>query len=340
MSIVVNAYTGGRDLPSARFRIRQYVEPLRRCGLELREHWLPWGNRRPRYASWVPFWYAASIANRALGSVDSYRGDVTLISRQFVPLCFPIESLTKRPRVLDVDDAIWLNRGGGRVSRISQRCEAVICGNEFLAEYFRRWNDNVYVLPTGVDTGRIRPNRSPGSGERTIIGWIGSAENLAYVSAIEPALCAVLGARREAEFLVVSNARPQLPSLPKTQLRFVPWSRAAEVEALAEMSIGIMPLADSEWTRGKCGFKMLTYMAAAVPVVVSPVGMNQEILARGHCGLPATTQKEWTAAILDLASSLSTRAEMGKCGRSIIEKEFSVEQLVPRLASILKQVAG
>src|SRR5438270_3696681 len=141
--IKVAAFTGGWAVPSARFRVRQLVPALRESGVDVREWPAPLGAYPPPSRSWRPAWTVATLGARLPGIAWSYRADVTLLQREMLSTFVTLEPLTRRPRVLDVDDAIFLSRGGKFAERLARRCESVICGNDYLADRFRAWNDRV-----------------------------------------------------------------------------------------------------------------------------------------------------------------------------------------------------
>ena len=178
--IRVSAYTGGIRVPSARLRVRQYIPALACDGVEIREHTLWMGKMMPK--NWVlrPIWAALTLAQRSFTIPYSYAADVTLISRHVMPAFIPYDRFLKRPRVLDVDDAIWLNRGGHRAAELAQICDAVICGNSFLANYFSKWNKRVSVIPTAINTSAMRPVLRD-SDSPPIIGWTGTSDNFKYL---------------------------------------------------------------------------------------------------------------------------------------------------------------
>jgi hypothetical protein len=138
--ISVAAFTAGRNVPGSRFRVRQYIDALKQYSVELSEFYPRAGGYPPQQKWTRPFWAAASLAGRFPGIVRSYRYDVTLLQREMLSTFLTLEPLTKRPRVLDVDDAIWLNRDSSFARKLAQISDSVICGNSFLAEYFRQWN--------------------------------------------------------------------------------------------------------------------------------------------------------------------------------------------------------
>ncbi|MBY0279290.1 glycosyltransferase [Candidatus Binatia bacterium] len=339
------AFTGGIHVPSARFRVRQFVAPLRAEGVDVVE--LPsragayppsTGRRLVTWAAWNLAARLSDVAGRA-----ARRADVTLLQREFLSTKVTLEPMTRRPRVLDVDDAIWFWGGDAFARRLAGLCERVICGNAFLAEQFASWHGCVEVLPTAVDTDRFVPagacDRAPSDERPQVLGWSGTRSTLPCLYAIERPLADVLRRYPRAILRVVCDHPPELPLLGE-RVAFVRWSPEAEVRAIQDMTIGLMPLEDSVVTRGKCSLKMLLYMACGVPVVVSPVGANRDVLACGDSGLAATTPDDWVDAIDSLLRDPDSADRCGARGRAIVEERFSVRALAPRLASLLREVAG
>ena len=335
----VVAFTGGTDVPSARFRVRQFVPALHALGVRVTE----WPARRGTYppaGRWRrPAWAVRTLASRLRDLARVPRGGVTLLQRELVSTLVTLEPLTPRPRVLDVDDAIWIWGGEAFARRLAGLCDRVVCGNAFLAEQFGRWHPRVEVLPTAVDTARFAPGAAADAARAPIVGWSGSASTLPHLHAIERPLAEVLRRHPDARLRVVCDRPPRLPALAD-RVEFVRWSPDAEVRAIREMSIGLMPLDDTVAARGKCSLKMLLYMACGVPVVVSPVGTNAEVLARGAVGRGARTDDDWVDAVDELLRDSGRRRALGECGREIVEREFSVRALAPRLAAILRDAAG
>jgi glycosyltransferase involved in cell wall biosynthesis len=340
----VTAFTQGREVPASRFRIRQHIAALASAGVTLTEH-RGLGAYPPTQAWRRPIWFGAALAARVPGVVASYGADVTLFQRELLSTITSFEGLTRAPRVLDVDDAIWLNRGGAAARRLAAMCDLVICGNAYIADYFSREGRPTTLLPTAVDTDQYHPDPladsaiSPNETSPAVIGWIGTSSNFPYLEVIGPALAEVLKARPRTSLLVVSDRSPRLPSLPPERWRFVAWSAEREVADIQSMAIGMMPLDDTPWARGKCSFKMLTYMACGVPVVVSPVGMNVDVLAEGRVGLQATTTREWVDALTSLVDDPGARRAFGREGRRVAESRFSARVIAPRLAALLKGAA-
>ena len=339
----VAAYTGGVMVPSARARVRQYIEPLSRHGITVREYPLPWGNILPQRHGLRPFWMAATAASRMAALTCSWRADVTWVSRQFLPAFAPLHAMAKRPMILDVDDAVWLNTGGRRAPDLARASDLVVCGNSFLANRFSRWNANVIIIPTAVDTSWYRPDGAGddrGPGRPLFLGWTGTSGNFPFLYAIEEALMQVLQHCRQAKLLIVAERPPQFKRLPASRVRFQRWAPKTESAAFARMSIGLMPLANNDWCYGKCSYKMLCYMAAGLPVVVTPAGMNREVLALGEVGLSACCDREWIDALIALLDDIDLRRRMGAAGRAVVEAHFSLQRLTQQYVAAFEALGG
>lgn len=337
--ISVAAFTSGRNVPGSRFRVRQYINGLKQYGVELSEFYPRAGGYPPERKWKRPFWAVASLAGRVPHVVRSFRYDVTLLQREMMSTFLTLEPLTKCPRVLDVDDAIWLNRDSSFAGKLAAMSDSVICGNSFLAEYFRQWNANITVLPTAVDTKRFVPIKNGFSGDSPIIGWSGNRSGFADLKIVEAPLRTVLAMYPKARLRVMAEERPSL-DIPVHQLEFVPWSPEVEVQAIQSMDIGIMPLRDTLWSRGKCSYKMLLYMSCGIPVVVSPVGMNAEILEMASVGQAASSPDEWISTLEAILGDHDLASAMGQQGRQLALKSFSINVLAQRLATELLRVAG
>lgn len=326
-------------MPSARFRVRQMVGALGREGVRVREFAAPLGSYPPASRALRPAWAAASLAARLPGIASSYRADVTFLQREMLSTFATLEGLTHAPRVLDVDDAIWLLRGGSFARRIAERCEAIVCGNGFLAEWFGQWNPRTHVIATAVDTRQFCPAPTLPHAS-VVLGWSGTSSGLPYVYAIEPALKTVMAARPAVRLRIVSNEPPAFRLLPPERVEFVRWTPENQVAVLQDLHAGLMPIDDSAWSRGKCSFKMITYMACGVPVVVSPYGMNAEVLATGAVGFGVASETEWVEALLALVDEPDRARTMGREARRQAEAHYAIDVLAPRLASVLKSVAA
>lgn len=285
-----------------------------------------------------PMWGLAALAERIPYIIDSYRYDAVILQRELLSTLATFECLTKRPRILDVDDAIFLRRNGVTAAKLAQWSDLVVCGNDSLAETFCRWNNNIEVIPTAVDATRFRPREESSDFQsRMIIGWIGTSGNFRYLKEIETALESIMKREPQALFRVVADKEPGFGGILGERLEYIRWSPAIEVESIQGMTVGIMPLSDDEWCRGKCSYKMLQYMACGIPVVVSPVGMNALVLAQADVGLAAETKSQWIDNLIQLLHSVEQRRVFGENGRKLILAQYDVPIIAARLASCLKR---
>ncbi|MGH9659924.1 MAG: glycosyltransferase family 4 protein, partial [Bryobacteraceae bacterium] len=295
------------------------------------------GSYPPGFRPLRPLWAAAALCERAWATARSAAAEVTLLQRPMLSTLVTFEPLTRRPRVLDVDDAIWLNGDGAAARRLARLSDLVICGNSYLAEHFSRWNRQVALLATAVDTDRFCP--APAAEGRRVIGWSGTSSGFGYVENLARALGPYLDARPGVVLRIVADKRPALSGVRPEQIEFVRWSPENEVRALQDLAVGVMPLDDAPWSRGKCSFKLLTYMACGVPVVASPVGMNADVLASGG-GLAASSEKDWSEAVDSILSRPEDARRMGRQGRRVVLRDYSIHALAPRLAALLRSMQG
>lgn len=334
--IRVAAFTGGVAVPSARFRVRQYIPALLQHGIAVTEMPSRFGVYPPQNKLIRPFWAGATLAGQVPNVIKSHCYDVAWLQREMLSSFATLECLTGKPRVLDVDDAIFLHRHGDFARRLAQLSDRVICGNAYLAEWFSAWNKNIFVIPTAVDTDRYAPViKQREHQDELIIGWIGTSGNLKYVYAVEAALAKAMAIYPKVKLRIVSDKMPLFRRVDMSRCEFIRWSESIEVESIQGMDIGIMPLEDSAWARGKCSYKMLQYMACGIPVVVSPVGMNAEVLSIAHSGIGAISMDEWCDAIVSLIKDSALRKKMGGLGRQVAVGSFSVTKVVPQIAACL-----
>ena len=243
----------------------------------------------------------------------------------------------------DIDDAVMFH--AHRVGMLSRwrthrRFEAtarvldhVVAGNEYLAQMFRERGRSVTVLPTCVDPAHYCVKEHLETNEPVALVWIGSHSTLPYLAEQMPA---IREAAKRSAIRLITIADRTIDD-PRVPVEHVEWSVESEAEALARGDIGIAPTPDDRWTRGKCGFKLIQYMAAGLPVIASPVGANAEIVRVNETGLLATTAGEWTEAIARLAGDIALRRAMGRAGRERVEGEYSLTRAADTWAELLSQ---
>jgi glycosyltransferase involved in cell wall biosynthesis len=253
------------------------------------------------------------------------------------------------PFVFDFDDAIYLPAASAanawtvaleprdKTATICRLARHVIVGNETLAAFARRHARSVSVVPSTIDTDAYvaRP-RAPNP--RPVIGWTGSLTTLPYLEALAPALRR-LRARVDFELRVI-GAEPRGDGFAGIDVRPMPWSAASEADDLRGFDVGLMPLPDDGWSRGKCGMKALQYMGLGIPAVVSPVGVNATLVEPGVSGFHARGDDEWVERLARLAGDPELRARLGAAGRRTVEAGYSARVQAPRVAEILRAAAG
>lgn len=253
-------------------------------------------------------------------------------------------TLNNRRLVYDVDDAIWLTgrQTGGhplgvlkgtarKVRWLAERAEHVMAGNEILAEHLAAYAERVTVVPSLVDppSYRLHEHRQDAT---VTLGWVGSATTATYLRRIVPALEQFARSSTQAVRLLVVGGRA--PSIRGVRVEERSWSPASEREALAETDIGLMPLDDTPWSRGKCAYKSLQYMASGIPPVVDDVGISAKVVSGAGC--VASSPDDWLEGLIALAGDAALRARLGETGRRRVEEEFSLQRWAPTIASILR----
>ncbi len=334
--------------PSSRYRIYQYIPYLQQAGIEItvcplfREGWfrildLPHG---PLRIIAKALYSSSSLLVRIkdLLKVGSY--DLYVLEHQAFPyLPAFLERVAKgiNPNmVLEFDDAIFLTfLHGKKIPRLIQMSKHVIVGNNYLRDYALRFNPNVTVVPTVVDTGRYRPKENYRHKGRLIIGWVGLAYNLPYIKQLADILKRLKKEVGDFQFKVICSQPLKIEGL---DVIFKPWSYDEEVEDIRGFDIGIMPLADDEWAKGKCGLKVLQYMACGVPVIASAVGVNSEIIRDGENGFLAKSDDEWLEKLTLLIRDENLRRELGQKGRRTVEDSYCLSLWGPRLAELYRKL--
>lgn len=250
------------------------------------------------------------------------------------------------PLVFDFDDAIYLSptsaanawisflKPAGKTDAICRLAHHVTVGNETLATYAAARSRAVTVVPTTIDTDRYQPRVRP-SNARPVVGWSGSSTTTSYLEALKPVLSA-LRRRVDYELRVIGGT----VVMPGIDVRPIPWRAETEVEDLRPIDVGLMPLSDDEWSRGKCGLKALQYMALGIPPIVSPVGVNARIVQDGVNGFHARDDDEWVDRITQLLMDPALRARLGAEARRTVEEQYSARVQAPRMARILREAAG
>jgi glycosyltransferase involved in cell wall biosynthesis len=246
--------------------------------------------------------------------------------------------------VYDFDDALWVrsarhadNRSTTREKRFRRMissADQVVAGNSFLAEKASAYNRRVSVIPSPIDVSLYQVRPEGAGGDSVVVGWIGAHGSVHYLEKLLPALEEAHRRDPRLRLKVVSSRFPDSGSLPVDR---VSWRADTELEEIRSMDVGVMPLFEDEWSRGKCGLKVLQYLAAGVPVVVTPAGINSDIVKDGVEGFWARSPAEWVDRILALAADPALRRRMGLAGRKTVEAGYSLEVCLRRLEAVLKK---
>lgn len=249
--------------------------------------------------------------------------------------------------ILDYDDAIFHNYDqhssawirwflGRRIDRLMAGASFVIAGNAYLAKRaYEAGAARVEILPTVIDLDRYAVESTlPPAGEPLRIVWIGSPGTVHYLTMLREPL-AVLSQKFAFKLRVIGGGAIDLPGV---DVEFVQWTEATEMALIQACDIGVMPLLDSPWEQGKCGYKLIQYMACGLPVVASPVGMNKDIVRVGENGFLAGSNSEWVDTLDRLLSDADLRQQMGKAGRKRVEEDYCIQQIAPRLVALLRTV--
>jgi glycosyltransferase involved in cell wall biosynthesis len=340
----------GSSIPSSRFRVMQFLPHLEPHGVRAGLSY-GYGSQYNLHGRRIygPAYKLFGRMRRAARTVaQASRWDVVFLQRTALPFTALPERLTsaRNPRIIfDFDDAIFLDERGmvrGRRHRAFLDAIAasahVVAGNQFLADHTAA-PDKTTVVPTVIDTDRYRPAAASVSDRGTTVwmGWMGTASNFYQLDRIVPVLEQVLSARPTVRLRIVSNARFEpLGSHPGVEQ--VPWSAEHEIELLQSFDIGIMPLDDTPWSRGKCGFKLIQFMAVGKPVVASAVGVNNQIVSEGVSGHLVKDGDEWSEALISLIDSRAERERMAPNARRRIESSYSIHSVLPTLLGIMNAV--
>lgn len=344
---------------SERYRIHQFVPYLEHAGFECKIR--PFADRElfqavqtSRMSSQL-FHAPFSSLRRAVDVYTAPRYDMVVIHREAFPFFCPrVERMVLRRHsrvVFSLDDAIYAGhrdtpnkkypliyklKYGPGVNEVLAKSAHVIAGSRTLAEHARQFNPQVSVIPTVVDTNRYAYRAPSAPVEPVMIGWMGTRSTSPYLFDIA-AVLRQLGEvfREKIGFRMYGDPQLQLP-VPNCEAR--PFSLESELDDLRSIDIGIMPLPDNEWTRGKCAFKAIQYMALGIPTVSSPVGMASEIIKHNVNGLLASTSGDWFEALARLIRDADLRRRLAEEGRKTIEAYYSLGVWAPRFADLLDQI--
>lgn len=352
MRVLVLAKYGARAA-STRQRMLQYRPYLESRGIELELRPLlgdDYIERFARGASQPRSVIIEGYVRRIADLLQARRFDAVWVQYEALPY-FPgfaeqVLALTGAPIVYDIDDAIFHQYDrhpsslvrrmlGRKLVPLLRGASACLCGNAYLQSYAVRYCSNSNIVPTVVDTNYYRPSHGARS-SAPVIGWIGSPSTWSYVEPLLPTLMPLLA--RYGVTMRVVGAGPRARGIEGVDA--IEWAEANEVTDIQQMDIGIMPLPDESWARGKCGYKLIQYMACGLPVIASPVGVNREIVTPGRNGFLATDKGQWVQALERLIGDAELRRAFGNDGIGTIEARYSLRSQQKRVADALEQAAA
>ena len=349
--LFITPYPKGKA-PSQRFRFEQYLDILsQKFDIEYHafcdeKSWNALYKSTNYFYKIYSFFLAFLRRFLLVFSVRKY--DFIFIHREATPIGPPIfeliiAKLLMKKIIYDFDDAIWIHnvseknkavkylKSNWKVKYICKWSYKVICGNEFLANYARQYNSKVVVIPTTTDFNYHKT--LPKSSDKLAIGWTGTHSTLKHLDLIIPVI-KKLEKQYNFDFIIISDKKPDYDL---SSLKYVEWNKETEIEDLNNFDIGIMPLYDSDWEKGKCGFKGIQYMSLGIPTVMSPVGVNSEIIIHGKNGFLANTENEWFSILSELIQNKKLRIAIGDEGRKTIEKKYSLSANKQKYLSVFEQ---
>ena len=323
------------ERPSFRYRIAPAIEVLRQRGMRCRVELFP----QTRYGRRL--WDLRASLREASA--------VVIVKIQVAP---PEAWWLRRLAghlALDIDDAIYVRKPRGpladpddswwRRAKFRATCRSmdlIIAGNRHLAEAVKPYGARVEIVPTPIDCERYQQS-APDPARPPRMLWIGQPENLIYLEVLKPVIARLQACWPELKLRVVCS---RFPDWDESMLERVTWSSESEVRALASADVGVMPLSDNEWTRGKCAFKLLQYMAAGLPCVAAPVGANREVVTHDYNGFLATTEADWYESLRRLFASPELRATFGMRGLARVRSDYNIPGAASRTAELIAGLAS
>ncbi|MBN1912817.1 MAG: glycosyltransferase family 4 protein [Candidatus Omnitrophica bacterium] len=345
--------------PSNRYRVEQYLPYLEKEGYayNLRSFWSRDAYKilyKKGYFLKKFFYFIKGTFDRLTDLFFIFKYDMVFIHREAYPIggifFEKILVLLGKPYVFDFDDAIFapsVSRQNSFIERfkdtrkigaIIKGSRYVIAGNRYLADYSLRYNINTRIIPTAIDTDRYFPPAAKKTKAIVTIGWIGSGTTLEFLDDLKNVFLKI---SREfgnsVEFKIVGGlfAMPGVLNLSSKE-----WSQKEELDDLNSFDIGIMPMPENEWTKGKCGFKAILYMSVGIPCICSAVGVNKEIISEGVNGYLASTEKEWLEKLSLLVKDAALRQRLAGQARKTIEEKYSLKINAPKFIKAIQDCYG
>jgi len=344
-----------RKAPSQRFRVELFLPELERAGVKYKLQCFLDEN------TWEILYKKGYFLSKTWGVLKGFIRrlgwtffiapfyDYIFIHREASPIGPPfvewwVAKVLRKKIIYDFDDAIWMAntvtpnrfvdwiRACWKIKYLCSWSHQVIGGNEYLCDYARNYNTNVLLIPTSVDTCR-NPVKEHTDNRTPTIGWTGSHTTMNYLKAIFPTI-QKLESKYDFTFLVIANKKPDLAL---RSLQFLPWNEETEIADLLKIDIGVMPMFNDPFSQGKCGFKIIQYMALGIPALASPVGVNSNIIENKVNGFLCNNEKDWHEKLSLVLDSSQLRTELGLMGRKKIEEKFSLKANKHRFLAVFKK---
>jgi glycosyltransferase involved in cell wall biosynthesis len=327
--------------PSQRFRFEQYISYLKENGFDSECSFII--SEQDDAVFYKPGSYFSkfriflkSFRHRLKDARKANQFDIVYVQREaFMTRSIRFEKKFKKSKaklVFDFDDSIWLSnvsdanrklnwlKDAEKTAKIIAISNMIFAGNQYLKDYASQFNQNIKIIPTTIDTEEYQ--RIPTENDKICIGWSGSITTIQHFEYALPFLIRIKEKYGDkVVFKVIGDANYRNESLG---IKGIGWNKQDEIKELSSFDIGIMPLPDDEWAKGKCGLKGLQYMALEIPTIMSPVGVNSEIIDNGKNGFLASTVAEWEEKISELIEDKTLRMNMGKAARQTVIDQYSV----------------
>lgn len=319
------------DKASARYRFIQYIPYFKSEGWDVRVFKIPGGFlKRAAFFKTIGTFDCVFLQRKLFGFPDwrIFRKNAKRVVYDFDDAVMFRDSKKKNPESF-LRMLMFKRTVGGS--------DAVISGNRYLYEYAFRHNKRVFVVPTAIDMARYGEKSGIEAGGVVTLGWIGSRVTLFYLEMIKDALDEVFETHPFTRLKIVADKFFDCAKMPVVKKK---WNYEEEIADLHSFDIGLMPLTDDPWSRGKCGFKLLQYMAVGVPGVASKVGVNSEIIEHGVNGFLADGRGEWVDCLSRLIEDVALRKGLGKEARKTVKERYSLEVNAPKLKKIIFDTAG
>ena len=333
---------GNYYLPSSRYRCYFLAEELKKHGVTIKIVSSPLPLYFPKPFHKKAFLHIKNITMRFIETLKLKKGDIMYIQKGILqPGIYQISLFSKKilnkKMVFDFDDAIFL-QAPKKVRGMVKICDAVIVSSHFLKEYAEKYNNNVFLIPTSIDTTLHKPIKKDAN-LNIVIGWIGLPGNLKYLTLLIESF-KVLGKKYDIEFRVITdiNYKNSIPKFENIKVRLIQWSLKTEWEEISKFDIGVMPLFNGDEEKGKCAFKALQYMTLGVPAVCSAVGETNYIIKDGVNGFLCENAKEWIYKLSLLIEDEKLKYEMGKNGRKTVEEKYSLEVNSKKFAELIRKI--